>query len=226
MSAPAITLRSASRAGAPARQPRGSRVVGFLVVVMLLGVLAAMMLPAYAGWRVVSTSHIDDRRASDAIVVLGAAQYNGEPSPVLRARLKHARELYGQDVAPRIVTVGGKQPGDRYTEASAGLEYLVDRGVPAGDISAVTVGHDTKQSLVAVARMAKREGWDSVTLVSDPAHMARVDAIAQHVGFTTHLSPTRTGDGTSVTGEYLARETAGLLAFGLVQRWETPPVLN
>lgn len=203
-----------------------SRFVGFLVVVMLLGVLAAVAIPLYAGWRVMSSSSTNDKAATDAIVVLGAAQYNGEPSPVLKSRLNHAKALYGQQVAPRIVTVGGNQPGDLYTEASAGVKFLVERGVPAADISAVSQGHDTQESLEAVAKMAKREGWRSVTLVSDPAHMARVEAIAAHLGFETHLSPTRNGDGTNLTSTYLARETAGLLAFEVVQRWNTPQLLN
>lgn len=193
---------------------------------MLLSLLAAVLLPVYAGWRVMAAGGVDDRRPTDAIVVLGAAQYNGRPSPVLAARLDHAAVLYRQSVAPRIVTVGGKQPGDRYTEAGAGLHYLTQRGVPASDISAVASGRDTKQSLVAVARMAEREGWRSVTLVSDPAHMARVDAIAEHLGFQSHLSPTRKGDGTAMTTPYVAREAAGLLAFQLVQRWDTPAPLG
>ncbi len=208
------------------RATKRSRFVGFLVVMMLLGVIAAIAVPIYAGWRVMADSAANDRRASDVIVVLGAAQYNGEPSPVLEARLDHAKRLYSQQVAPRIVTVGGKQPGDRYTEAGAGVKYLVEGGIPATAISAVGRGHDTKQSLEAVASMAQNEGWHSVTLVSDPAHMARVEAIASHLGFETHLSPTRKGDGTTLTAAYLARETAGLLAFEIVQRWNTPQTLR
>ncbi|MCB0899525.1 MAG: YdcF family protein [Actinobacteria bacterium] len=225
MSAQAMTRTSVRARRGPATSKR-SRFVGFLVVAMLLAVVAAVLLPVYAGWRVVNAGAVDDRRATDAIVVLGAAQYNGKPSPVLEARLDHAKVLYNQAVAPRIVTVGGKQPGDRFTEAGAGLTYLTRRGIPAADVSPVAVGRDTKQSLTAVARIAKREGWRSVTLVSDPAHMARVEAIAHHLGFETHLSPTRKGDGTALTGEYVTRETAGLLAFALVQRWDTPTPLN
>lgn len=210
----------------PTHTTKRSRFVGFLVVVMLLALIGLVAAPFYAGWRVLSDSSLNDKSGTDAIVVLGAAQYNGEPSPVLEARLDHAQALYRQQVAPRIVTVGGKQPGDRYTEAGAGVKYLVEQGVPATDISAVGKGSDTLQSLRAVAAMAQREGWRSVTLVSDPAHMARVQAIADHLGFETHLSPTRKGDGTSVTGSYLARETAGLLAFEFVQRWNTPNTLG
>ncbi len=226
MSAPTLPLRTATRTRARRRTTKRSRFVGFLVVLMLLGVVAAVLTPFYAGWRVISSGAVDDRRATDAIVVLGAAQYNGKPSPVLEARLDHAKVLYRQSVAPRIVTVGGKQPGDRFTEAGTGLMYLTRNGVPAADVSAVTVGHDTKDSLLAVARMADREGWRSVTLVSDPAHMARVAAIAKHLGFQAHLSPTRKGDGTVLTPEYVARETAGLLAFEAVQQWDTPAPLD
>jgi uncharacterized SAM-binding protein YcdF (DUF218 family) len=225
MATPTMT-RAQPRPPRPRAASARSRVVGFLVVMMMLGVLAALVAPVYAGWRVVTEGHADDRRATDAIVVLGAAQYNGRPSPVLRARLAHAKELYEQDVSPRIVTVGGMQPGDRYTEAGTGVKFLVERGVPATDISAIGTGNDTRRSLIAVARMAQREGWNSVTLVSDPAHMARADAIARRLGFRTSLSPTRTGDGTAMTTGYVARETAGLLAFEVLQRWETPRLLR
>ncbi len=226
MSAPTIDQRRS--VGAPRRRTvtKRSRFVGFLVFLMLAGVTAALLAPVWAGWRVFSSGNVDDRRASDAIVVLGAAQYDGQPSPVLSSRLDHALVLFDQSVAPRIVTVGGKQPGDRYTEARAGLNYLTEQGVPAASISAVKAGRDTRQSLVAVAEMAKREGWNEVTLVSDPAHMARVDAIAQQLGFSTHLSPTRKGDGSSLTAEYVGREAAGLLAFEVVQRWKTPDLLD
>ncbi|MCU0278572.1 MAG: YdcF family protein [Candidatus Nanopelagicales bacterium] len=225
MSAPTIDPRSRVAARRPTVTKR-SRFVGFLVFLMLVGVAATLLAPVWAGWQVVSSGNVDDRRASDAIVVLGAAQYDGEPSPVLSSRLDHAKVLYQQSVAPRIITVGGKQPGDRFTEAGAGLNYLTERGVPAASISAVKAGRDTRQSLVAVAQMAEREGWDEVTLVSDPAHMARVNAIAEQLGFRTHLSPTRKGDGTSLTAEYVGREAAGLLAFEVVQRWKTPDLLG
>lgn len=226
MSTATLPQRTYTRARTRPKVTKRSRFVGFLVVVMLAGVLAAILTPLWAGWRVISDGNVDDRQATDAIVVLGAAQYNGKPSPVLSSRLDHARTLYRQSVAPRIITVGGKQPGDHFTEAGAGLTYLTRKGVPAANISAVTVGNDTKQSLIAVAKMAKREGWDNITLVSDPAHMARVEAIAQKLGFQTHLSPTRKGDGTTLTAGYVGRETAGLLAFQVVQQWDTPNLLH
>lgn len=226
MSIATAPQRTLARARTGSKVTKRSRFVGFLVVLMLAGVLAVTVAPLWAGWRVISDGNVDDRRATDAIVVLGAAQYNGKPSPVLSSRLDHARVLYRQSVAPRIITVGGKQPGDRFTEAGAGLAYLTRRGVPAANISAVTVGNDTKQSLIAVAKMAKREGWNNITLVSDPAHMARVEAIAQRLGFQTHLSPTRKGDGTTLTADYVGRETAGLLAFQVVQQWDTPTLLD
>ena len=129
--------RATARARTRPRTTKRSRFVGLLVLLMLLGVMAAVLLPLWAGWRVIADGNVDDRRATDAIVVLGAAQYNGKPSPVFRSRLDHARVLYRQSVAPRIVTVGGKQPGDRFTEASAGLRYLNGKGVSAADITSV-----------------------------------------------------------------------------------------
>lgn len=225
MSAPTIE-RTAVRSRAARKPPARSRIVGVLLSVTLIVATIAVLLPFYAAWKVVGDAGVDDRQPTDAIVVLGAAQFNGRPSPVLAARLAHAKVLYRQSVAPRIVTVGGKQRGDRYTEARAGLAYLVDHGVPAADVSAVGRGRDTQQSLEAVALMAEREGWRNITLVSDPAHMARAQAIADRLGFTTHLSPTRRGDGSTMTGGYMTREVAGWLAFTLVQRWSTPRLLG
>lgn len=105
MSAPVLESRTPARVRSMGVSKR-SRFVGFLVVMMLLGLAAAFLAPVYAGFRVVSDGNVDDRQATDAIVVLGAAQYNGKPSPVLKARLDHARVLYRRGVAPRIVTVG------------------------------------------------------------------------------------------------------------------------
>ena len=124
-------------------------------------------------------------------------------------------------VSPAHRDRGGKQPGDRFTEAGAGQDYLARRGVPAGDVAAVSVGHDTKQSLIAVAEMADREGWRNVTLVSDPAHMARVDAIAKRLGFQTHLSPTRRGDGNDADRGIRHQGSYGPAGFQTVQQWDT-----
>ena len=209
---------------APGRRRSPVRVVIALLVTVL--VVALVVLPGIAGALVVLSARQDDRSATDVVVVLGAAQFNGRPSPVLEARLSHARELHADSVAPRVVTVGANQPGDRTTEAAVGAEWLVAQGVPRADVTAVPEGHDTLSSLTAVARLMADRGWTRATLVTDPAHEARSLAMARALGIEAHGSPTRTGSGSSLTAEYLARETGGLLYFWLVERRGILPVVG
>jgi vancomycin permeability regulator SanA len=137
-------------------------------------------------------SRRDDAKASDAIVVLGAAQFDGRPSRILAARLDHAIDLYKKGIAPKIVVTGGNQPGDRFTEASASAKYLHEHGVPESAILRETQGHSSWQSLAAAARFLKEEDRTHVVLVSDPYHSARIDDIAREVGLHAVSSPTRT----------------------------------
>lgn len=142
----------------------------------------------------------DQARSVDAIVVMGAAQYDGRPSPLLAARLDHVVELWAAGYAPVVVTTGGKQPDDRFTEAAASAAYLVDRGVAADAI--IEVGGSTSyESLAAVAdvladRSAPLAGAadirrPTVLLVSDPFHSLRIRLIASEVGLAGYVSPTR-----------------------------------
>jgi uncharacterized SAM-binding protein YcdF (DUF218 family) len=128
----------------------------------------------------------------DAIVVLGAAQYDGRPSPVLAARLDHALRLWAEGLSPRIVVTGGKRPGDRFTEAQASAEYLMDRGVPDEVILREVQGATSWESLAASARILRERGLGSVVLVSDPYHAKRIAGIASELGLTAFTSPTRT----------------------------------
>jgi uncharacterized SAM-binding protein YcdF (DUF218 family) len=134
----------------------------------------------------------DDARPADAIVVLGAAQYDGTPSPVLAARLDHALELYNAGVAPTIVVTGGRQPGDRFTEATAAAAYLHAHGVPDDAILRETNGRSSWESLAAAGRFLEDRGTTDVVLVSDPYHAARIDDIADEVGLDAVVSPTTT----------------------------------
>lgn len=161
--------------------------------------------------QVVAASRQDDVSRSDAIVVMGAAQYNGTPSPVLQERLDHALELYRDGVAPRIVLTGGKQAGDRFTEAYAGYRYLTQKGVPTEDLVVVTDGNSSWDSLRAAERVLAREDADRVTLVSDSYHSARLKGIAGELGMDAAVSPT----GAAPTVPELLRET-GLVAVGRV----------
>jgi uncharacterized SAM-binding protein YcdF (DUF218 family) len=141
---------------------------------------------------VLTTATVDERRPADAIVVLGAAQYNGRPSPVLQARLDHALTLYRADLAPRIVVTGGVGRGDVESEAKVGKRYLTARGVPAAAVVLEAEGRSTGESMTAVAAWARKSKVSTVILVSDPFHMARLRVEARRTGITGYLSPTTT----------------------------------
>lgn len=139
----------------------------------------------------------DESAPVDAIVVLGAAQYDGRPSPQLAARLDHVVTLWHAGLARHVIVTGGKQPGDRFTEAEASRRYLVGRGVPDGVILAEDTSHNTYDSLEAVARLiadlpAGPGAIASVLLVTDPFHTERTELIAKEVGLTARSSPTPT----------------------------------
>ncbi|MDP9388335.1 MAG: YdcF family protein [Actinomycetota bacterium] len=139
-------------------------------------------------WR---ASRRDQARPVGAIVVLGAAQYNGRPSPVLRARLDHAAALYRRGLAERVVVTGGKRAGDLVTEATVSANYLARRGVPERVILREVSGRTSWQQLAAAAGFLKRRGVSKVLLVSDGFHAARIAAIADELGLEGYTSPAR-----------------------------------
>ncbi|QFG25694.1 YdcF family protein [Actinomadura sp. WMMB 499] len=204
------------RGGRHGRRGGASRAV--IPVGIVLGLLiVALLTPLTIAARVWYEARQDERPHSDAIVVLGAAQYNGKPSPTLRWRLQHALDLYRDGVAPTIVTVGGKQPGDNYTEAGSGRRWLVEEGgVPAGDVVAVPTGRDTLQSFEAVGRLYDARGWSSGVIVSDPWHSFRSERMAVDHGIEATASPTRSGPSvqTRETQVYnIVRETGAYLSY-------------
>jgi uncharacterized SAM-binding protein YcdF (DUF218 family) len=146
----------------------------------------------FAALRIWQQGEIDDERPADAIVVLGAAQYDGRPSPVFRARLDHAIALFQAGVAPHLVVTGGKQPGDRTTEAAVARRYAIDHGVPSDAIFGEDEARNTLESLHAVRREMHDRGLQSAVFVSDPTHMLRVIRIATDLGLEAYSSPTRT----------------------------------
>ena len=151
----------------------------------------------------------DQARTVDAIVVMGAAQYDGRPSPVLLARLEHALGLYQRGLAPLVVVTGGKQPGDRFTEAAVGARFLVDRGVPESSIVQEPDGRTSWQSLQAVAAVLR--AGSRVLLVSDPYHERRIVGMADDLGLRAWSSPTRTSpEGPSHLVPHYASETLGV----------------
>lgn len=187
-----------------------------LVAVLVLGTLIVVGVTATSIWWV---ARGDDRTPTDAILVLGASQFDGRPSSVLEARLEQAKKLYEQGVAPVVVTVGGGRPGDRFTEADAGAAYLRERGVD--EVVAVPEGGDTLQSIRAADELFEERGWDSVTVVTDPWHILRSRAMARDVGLDVHTSPTRAGPSVRTRGtqlRYIARETAAYLFYELFGR--------
>jgi uncharacterized SAM-binding protein YcdF (DUF218 family) len=134
----------------------------------------------------------DEARPAAAIVVLGAAQYVGRPSPVLRARLDHAIELFKRGLSRRMIFTGGFGDGDTTSEAAVGQRYAIQHGVPPAAILIENNGRSTSQSLKHVATLMERETSREIILVSDPFHMLRLSILARRYGLTPYTSPTQT----------------------------------
>jgi len=169
----------------PSRSSLFTRLVKAIVLLLLIGWFASL-----AG--VLVWERRDDARASEAIVVLGAAQYDGHPSPVLRARLDHALSLWTRHLAPRLVLTGGMGDGDTTSEAAVGRRYAVKHGVPDSVILMETRGRTTAESMQRVALLMDMLPRRDVILVSDPFHMLRLAILARRFGMTPRTSPTRT----------------------------------
>ncbi|HST60693.1 MAG TPA: YdcF family protein [Longimicrobium sp.] len=186
--------------------------------------LIKLGLVMLAGWALcVAAIHLWGRRSetprSDAIVVLGAAQYDGRPSPVLKARLDHAVSLYERGVAPVIIMTGGQAPGDTVSEAVVSRRYAVRQGVPAAAILTERGGMTTVESMKSVGRLMRSREMDTAVLVSDPFHMLRLKLLARQVGFRGYTSPTRTSPisrNRSQERKHLIRESFSL-PFALLQ---------
>lgn len=188
----------------------GRVVAAFVVAVgLIVGVTAVNIW-----W----TARQDERPVSDAIVVLGSAQYDGTPSPIFEARLDHALDLYSAGIAPMIITVGGRQSGDRFSEADAGLLWLENEGVPAEALRAIPDGTDTLKSMQLVASVFAEQGLSTAVVVTDPWHAMRATRMAQDAGIAAYSSPTRQGPAVQTRStqiRYIARETAAYLFYRL-----------
>jgi uncharacterized SAM-binding protein YcdF (DUF218 family) len=199
--------------GAIRRHP----ILATLGAAVLLTVLV-LALTAWAVWRAAHTDDASRVDRADAIVVLGAAQYDGEPSPVFRGRLEHAALLYREGRSDVVLVLGGAAAGDRTTEAEAGRNWLVgSQGLPAGAVAASPVGATTLESLEAAADWLRERDLDSAFLVSDPWHNLRVKRMASDLGIEAYASATwhsaaRT-EGTRLGG--YVRETFAYLAYRL-----------
>jgi uncharacterized SAM-binding protein YcdF (DUF218 family) len=191
--------------------------VGSLVTRLVLAlVLAAVLLVAATAGAIWWTARHDSRPTSDAIVVLGSAQYDGVPSSIFEARLEHALRLWNDGVAPVIVTVGGKADGDRFTEAEAGAKYLSEAGVPDDALLPVPEGVDTLESMRSVSAVFDEQGWSTAVLVTDPWHAMRTERMAEDAGIEAATSPTRQGPSVysrATQVRYILRETAAYLLY-------------
>jgi uncharacterized SAM-binding protein YcdF (DUF218 family) len=197
------------------------RVVKIAAVVVAL--LASYVLVTFL--QVWHASHQDDARKAQAIIVLGAAQFNGRPSAVLSARLDHAADLFNRGFAPLIVVTGGKQGDDPFTEAGVSATYLQSKGIPGNAIERETTSTNSYDELAAAARFLHERGINDVVLVSDPFHAYRINAIARDVGLNAHVSPTPTSPVHGLdNAQALVRETVAvsagrLIGFDRLDRW-------
>lgn len=189
---------------------RVMRVVAWLVVGLTLYVAVTF---GQVWW---SASN-DEARPAQAILVLGAAQYQGRPSLVFQSRLDHAAALYADGLAPVVVVTGGQQPGDVFSEAFTAYSYLQDQGIPESALRLEIDGRTSYESIAASARFLQDEGISEVVLVSDGWHLARSAAIARSVGLTPWASPTEDSVYSTVgVLQAMARETAGLAVGRLI----------
>ena len=192
---------------------RFTRVVGLLLIISLV---YGCINVAQVWW----VGRSDQATAVDAIVVLGVAQYDGRPSPQLQARLDHALALLLEGASPLVITTGGNQPGDRFTEAETSANYLI-KGLGI-DYQAVEIlqensGSTTRESLIGVRDIMQSRGLHSVLIVTDPYHSLRSRLIAQDLGLVAYVSPTRTSPlrGASAVSRHV-REALGVAVAHLI----------
>ena len=177
--------------------------------------LLAIVIPGYFAYSIWSTGHSATPKKSDAIVILGAAQYNGVPTDVLQARIDRAAQVYRQGYAGRIITVGANAKGDNFTEASTSKRSLIQMGIPKRAISAIPEGRDTLSSTLAYVSYLRSQSLHSIIIVTDPYHCYRAMAQAKDLGITTSCAATATGPASLAKSgwRYIVRETGAYLAY-------------
>jgi uncharacterized SAM-binding protein YcdF (DUF218 family) len=172
-------------------KPKPKRRKWVVRAVLWLFLLAAVGACGWTYWvyrQIEFYAHQDQAAPADAIGVLGAAEYDGRPSPVYRARLDHALELYHRNIAPLIITLGGPG-GDQYNEGSVGAEYLISKGVPEEDIIAETDSSNTEESARRIAVIARANGLRRLVIVSDDTHLFRIHEVCSADGLDVLTSP-------------------------------------
>lgn len=182
---------------------------------MLGVVLVPVVASAVAVWRAAHTDEASEVARADVILVLGAAQYGGEPSPIFQGRLDHGALLYEKGFADRIMVLGAAQEGDEFTEAEAGNQYLLSQGIPAGVLHTSPEGSTSFESLAAAAQRMRELDLDSAFLVSDPWHNLRIRRMARDVGIEGYVSATwhSAAESQSTRLQGYARETFAYLYY-------------
>jgi len=177
--------------------------------------LVILAIPTYAIAMTYYAAHYPAVRGADVIVVMGAAQFDGRPGDVFEARLSEAKRVYDQGLAPLIITVGAKAPGDRTTEAASGKAWLVSAGVPARKIIALQNGRDTLVSTKAYVREMKKRELKNVIIATDPYHCRRSMTMANDRGLIATCSPVKYGPNSlrNSSKRYLLRESGAYLAY-------------
>ena len=169
---------------------RGS-LLRWLLAAALLGAVAIVLSAVSICLRIRYYATHDQAEPADAIAVFGAAEYDGRPSPVLRARLMHGLELYREKLAPTIITLGGGESGEAHSEGGVGEEFLLARGVPERAIIAETQSRDTRESAARLAAIARANQFHRLIVVSDGTHLFRIRALCEQAGLTVYTSPRR-----------------------------------
>ena len=185
-----------------------SRFISFILLLLIA-------LPLYVVGSVWYTARNTEPVKSDFILVMGAAQFDGRPSDILKSRLEHALDIYKAGYAPKIYTVGAGAPGDRTTEAAASKAWLIDRGVKKNNVIAVAKGRDTLGSTKAYVEVANKAKLKSVIIVTDPYHCFRSKKMAQDLGLAASCTAVESGPASVANSEfkYLARESGAYLAY-------------
>ena len=227
MASPALTRTPAARrswktaTSAPSTPfwfPGSARAASTLLLTVVI--VAALMIPVGATAQVVLASQFDDRAPTQAIVMLDPGRVWGDPDATRTARIDHAAELYRDRVAPVVIVTGPPRTHETTIRA------LQMRGVPIADVVTFDSGADTVGPLTTVASVMRDLSWTSATIVTDPAHAARVQSTAGVLGIDAHVSPTEHGSNVSLTSDYVGREVAALLRHHLFTRWSLPTLID
>lgn len=183
-----------------------------------LFLLLIIVIPGYFIYSIWNEGHNAKPVKSDAIVIMGAAQFNGKPSDVLAARISRAKEIYLEGFAPRIITVGANATGDNYTEAGASKLSLIEGKVARNVLISIPIGRDTLSSTIAYVNYLRSRSYHSIIIVTDPYHCYRAEAEAKDLGIRASCAPTTTGPESlhSSGWRYILRESGAFLAYKTV----------